>query len=153
MIPNVPLFFGAVVYGGKRLSEEEMGAAILRMLGCSNFIVGFNLGWTLVALNLVLPGHRVVDLATEPVLQYWCRRMTVRRSGWRDVCIENTVNSYDLRISSMYYDIDLCTTPGEVDPIRELYYTAAIWNIIQTQTKTIRELPEVQIYKTDGISC
>ena len=94
-LPNVPLPFGAVEYGGKRLSEEEMRAAILSMLGCSNLIVGLNLGWTLAALNLVLPGHRVVDLGTEPVFQHWCRRLTVRRSGWRDVFIENMVNSYD----------------------------------------------------------
>ena len=72
-LPNVPLPFGAVEYGGKGLSEEEMRAAILSMLGCSNFIVGFNLGWTPAALNLVLPGHRVVDLGTEPVFQHWCR--------------------------------------------------------------------------------
>ena len=36
---------------------------------------------------------------------------------------------------------------GEVDPIRELYYTAAIWNVIQKQTKSIRELPEVRNIK------
>ena len=47
----------------------------------------------------------------------------------------------------MFYDIDLCTTPGEVDPIRELYYAAAIWNVIQKQTKSIRELPEVRKIK------
>ena len=103
-----------------------MRATILSMLGCSNFIVGFNLGWTLASLNLVLPGHRVVDLSIEPVFQHWRRRLTIRRSGWRDVFIKNMVNSYDRRIPSMFYDIDLCTTPGEVDPIRELIYTAAI---------------------------
>ena len=47
----------------------------------------------------------------------------------------------------MFYDIDLCSNPGEVDPIRETYYTAAIWNVIQKQTKAIRELPEVQKIK------
>ena len=57
------------------------------------------------------------------------------------------VNSYDRRIPSIFYDIDLCTTPGEVDPIRELYYTAAIWNVIQKQTKTIREIPEIRKIK------
>ena len=125
-IPNVPLPFGAVEYGSKRLSEKEMRAAILSMLRCSNLIVGFNLGWTLAALNLVLPGQRVVDLGTKPVFQHMCHRHTKRRSGWRDVFIENMVNSYDRRIPSMFYDIDLCTTPGEVDPNQELYYTAAI---------------------------
>ena len=47
----------------------------------------------------------------------------------------------------MFYDIDICTTPGEVDPIRELYYAAAIWNLIQKQTTTISELPEVRKIK------
>ena len=142
-IPNVPLPFGAVEYGGKRLSEEETRAAILSMLECSNFIVGFNLGWTLAALNLVLLVYCVVDIGIEPVF----RRLTVRRSGWRDVFIENMVNSYDRRIPSMFYGIDLCTTSGVVNPIRELYYTAAIWNVIQKQTKTICELPEVRKIK------
>ena len=125
-IPNVTLHFGAVVYGGKRLSVDEMRAAILSMLGCSNIIVKFNLGWTLAALYLVLPGHRVVDLSTQLVFQHWCRRLTVRHSVWRDMLIENIVNSYDRRIPSMFYDIDLYTTPNEVNPIRKLYYTAAI---------------------------
>ena len=43
----------------------------------------------------------------------------------------------------MFYDIDLCITSGEVDPIRKIYFTAAIWNTIQKQTKAIRELPEI----------
>ncbi len=145
--PNGPLPYGAVKYGGKQQPAEVMRATILSLLGRSNFVVGFNLGWTLAALNLVLPGHRVVDLCTEPVFQHWCRRLTVRRSGWRDVFIENMVNSYDRRIPAMFYDIDLCSTPGEVDPIRELYYTAAIWHVAQKQTKAIRELPEVHKIK------
>ena len=69
-IPNVLLPFGAVEYDGKRLSEGAMREAILSILGCSNIIVGFNFGWTLAALNLVLPSHRVVDLGTEPEFQH-----------------------------------------------------------------------------------
>ena len=42
----------------------------------------------------------------------------------------------------MFYDIDLCTTPGKVDPIREIFYIAGIWNVIQKQTNRIRKLPE-----------
>ena len=105
-LPNVLFPFGPVEYGGKRLSKEEMRAAILSMLECSNIIVGFNLGYTLAALKLVLIGKRVVDIGTEPVFQHWCRMLTVRRSGWRDVFIENMVNSYDRRIPSMFYNID-----------------------------------------------
>ena len=47
----------------------------------------------------------------------------------------------------MFYNINLCSTPGEVHPIRELYYTAAIWHVIQKQTKAILELPEVHKIK------
>lgn len=43
----------------------------------------------------------------------------------------------------MFDNINLCSTPGEVDLNRELYYTAAIWQVIQKQTKIIRELHKV----------
>ena len=43
----------------------------------------------------------------------------------------------------MLYDIDLCSTLNKVDPILEIYYTAAIWNIILKQTKVIHERPEI----------
>ena len=135
--PNVQLPFGAVEYGGKRLSADEMRAAILSMRGCANFIVGFNFGWTLAALNLVLPGHRVVDLGTEPAFQLWCRSLTVRRSGWRDTFIENMVNSYDRRIPSMFNDIDLCSTLGQLDSIRKIYYPPSIVNVIQKQKNIV----------------
>ena len=35
----------------------------------------------------------------------------------------------------------------QLDPIREFYYTAAIWTVIQKQTKKIRELPQVHKIK------
>ena len=85
--PNFLFPFGAVEYGAKRLSADEMRAAIFNMIGCSNFIVGFYLGWTLSALNLALPGHCVVILDTELAFQYWCRSLTERRSGLRDAFI------------------------------------------------------------------
>lgn len=47
----------------------------------------------------------------------------------------------------MFNSINLCSTPGEVDPILELYYRAAICHIIQKQTKVIRELPEIHNIK------
>ncbi len=114
---------------------------------CFNLIVGFHIGWTLAALNFGLPGNRVVDLGTKPIFQYWYRTLTTRRSGWGDALIENLVNAYDRRIPVVLYDIDLCSTAGEVDPIRKVYYTAAIWNVVQNQTKARRGLPEIHIIK------
>ena len=75
--PNGPLPYGAVEYGGKQQPAQVMRATILSLLGNSNFVVRFNVGWTLADLNLVLPGHRVVDLGTEPEFQHWFRRLTI----------------------------------------------------------------------------
>ena len=145
-----PLPYGHVEYNGKRVSEEVMHTTILSMLGCSKILVGFQVGWTLAALNLVLPSHRVVDLGTEPAFQSCNRRLLPRRPGWRNAFIENMITSYDRRIPAVLSEIDLCSTPGETDPIRELYYTAAIWNVIQKQTKASRSLPEV--YKIKALT-
>ena len=57
------------------------------------------------------------------------------------------INSYDRRISSVLYEIDLCLTPGEVDLIREHNYTVEIWNVIQKHRKVIPNLPEVHKIK------
>ena len=57
------------------------------------------------------------------------------------------INSYDRRIIEVLNKIDFCSTPGEVDPIQNVYYTESIWNIIQTKTKAIRDLPEVHKIK------
>ena len=54
--------------------------------------------------------------------------------------IENIINSYNRRIPAVLNEIDLCSTSGEIDPIREIYSTAAIWTVIQKQTTTIRDL-------------
>ena len=115
-----PLPYGAVEYNGNRVPEEVMRTTILSLLGCSNILVGFQVGWTLAALNLVLPGHRVVYLGIDPAFQSWCRRLLPRRPGWRNAFVENMINSYDRRIPAVLYEIDLCSTPGEVDPVREI---------------------------------
>ena len=126
-----------------------MRTTILSMLDCSNILVGFQIGWTLAALNFVLPGHGVVDLGTEPAFQYWCRHNLARRPSWRNAFVGNMINLYDRRITAVLYDLDLCCTPGEVDPIRVLYYTAAIWNVIQNQTKAICSL--LGVYKIKAL--
>ena len=113
------------------MSDKEMRATILSMLGCANFIVGFQVGWTLAAFNLVLPGHRVVDLGTKPAFQSWCCRILPRRPNKRNAFVDNIINSYDRRIAAVLFQIDLCSTLSEVDPIREIYYTSAILSFIQ----------------------
>ena len=134
-------------YNGKRVSKEGMRTTILSMLVCSNILVGFQVGWILAALNLVLPGHRVVDLGTDSAFQSWCQHHLPRRPGWRNAFVENLVNSYDKRIFAVIYTIDLCSTPGEVNLVREIYYTAAISNIIEKQTNAICSLNEVHKFK------
>ena len=90
---NRPLLYGAVEYNGKRMSEEDLRTRILSILRCTNIIVGFQVGWNLVAaLNNVLLGHRVVDLGTEQEFHYWCRHIQSRRTGWRNAFFEIMIN-------------------------------------------------------------
>ena len=119
---------GSVEYDGIRTKSEEMRSALLRYLGKRNFIVGFNVGWTLAALNLVLPGHRVIDLGTEDSFQFLCQKMAELNRNYRDLFIGNMRNSYDRRIPAVLFGdgINLCPVEGEVDPYRETYYTSAI---------------------------
>ena len=106
--------YGYVEYNNKRVSDEVMRTPILIVLGCSNILVGFQVGWTLAALNLMLPGHRVVDFGADPAFQSWCRHL-YRRLGLRNAFVENIIKSYVRQISSVLYKINLCSTPGKVD--------------------------------------
>ena len=132
---------GTIEYGGVITSIEEMRISLLKYLGSRNFLVGFNVGWTLAALNLVLPGHRVVDLGTEDSFQFLCRKMADLNKNFRDVLIDNMRNSYDRRIPAVLVadGLELSDANGQVDPYRETYYTSALWNIVSDRVRHHRE--------------
>ena len=92
---------GAVDYGGRRTSPEDMRLLILEYLGSNNVLVGFHLGWTLTALDLVLPASRVIDLGTEEPFQRWCRSLAVRYNKFTDYLTADLANSYDRRIPAV----------------------------------------------------
>ena len=95
----------------------------------------------MAALNLVLPGHRVVDLGTEDSFQFLCQRMAELNRNFRDVFIDNMKNSYDRRIPAVLYadGLELSGAEGRVGLGRETYYTSAIWNIVADRVKQHRE--------------
>ena len=141
---NILTPYGTCKYGGKESTTEEMRHELLRYLGCNNYIVGFNVGWTLAALNLVLPGHRIVDIGTEDTFQFLCQQMAQLNRNFRNVFVEDLVNSYDRRIPATLFNEGLDLYPSEeVDPFREVYYTSAIYNVLNFRIKEHRERPDV----------
>ena len=137
---------GAVLTGGKKTSLDEMRALILKYLGSNNVLVGFNLGWTLAALGLVLPGSHVIDIGTEEVFQAWCRSLTGLQKGWPGVLVEHMINSYDRRIPAVLLNINIYPE-GQVDVWYEAFYTACVWNVIAIQVADARARQDVHKVK------
>ena len=48
---------------------QHMRKSLLAYLGRDNLLVGFNLTWTLTALQLAVDATRVVDVGLEPAYQ------------------------------------------------------------------------------------
>ena len=140
---------GTIEFTGVKATSEEMRKSLLKYLGSRNFLVGFNVGWTLAALNLVLPGHRVVDLGTEDSFQFLCQKMADLNRNFRNVFVDNMRNSYDRRIPAVLFQdgIDLNDSNGQLDPYREFYYTSALWTIVADRVKHHRENLEIHKIK------
>ena len=140
---------GVVDYGGRRTTQAEMRRLLLQHLAANNVLVGFHVGWTLAALELVLPATRVVDLGTEDIFQTWCRHMAAQLPGWRDALAERLVNSYDRRIPAVLFQGGIELRPAGVDDtVRETYYLAAIWGAVAAEIGELRSRPEVHFIKS-----
>ena len=137
---------GAVLTGGKKTSLDEMRALILKYLGSNNVLVGFNLGWTLAALGLVLPGSHVIDIGTEEAFQSWCRSLSGLQKGWPGVLVEHMINSYDRRIPAVLLNLNIYPE-GQVDVWYEAFYTASVWNVIAIQVADARARLDVHTVK------
>ena len=132
---------GAVDFGGRRTSPEDMRLLLLEHLGSNNFLVGFNLGWTLTALDLVLPASRVIDIGTEEPFQRWCRSLAVRYGKFNDYLAKDLVNSYDRRLPAVLFEdgIEFATAERD-DVVGETVYTAAIWTVVGAEISYLRSL-------------
>ena len=109
-----------------------MRQAILKRLGDNYAIVGFHLGWTLTALNLSLPACRVIDLGAEEAYQLLCFKMASNFSVWKTLLFERLAHFFDRRIPAILYQGGIDLYPkGQHDLIKEAYYTATIWNIVE----------------------
>ena len=73
-----------------------------------------------------------MDLGSEPAYQQWCVQMAEFRTAWRGVFVERLINSFDRRIPAVLNDIDV-TVNGEVDIMRELYFTAGYWHALESR--------------------
>ena len=122
---------GVFDYGGKRTSTANMRKFILEHLGNNNVLVGFHLAWTLTAIRLTIPASRAVDLWSEPVFQELCCRMAGDLPAWKDFIMERLATSFDRRIPAVLFrdGIDLYAKDLN-NSIKEVYYTASIWNIV-----------------------
>ena len=122
---------GVVDYGGKRTLAADMRKFILEYLGNNNVLVGFHFAWTLTALSLSVPASRAFDLGSKPVFQELCCRMAGDLPAWKDLIMERLTTSLDRRILAVLFrdGIDLYAKNLD-DTIKEVNYTAAIWNIV-----------------------
>ena len=135
---------GVIDYNGRRTTQAEMRRLLLHYLAANNVLVGFHVGWTLAALELVLPATRVVDLGTEDAFQVWCRHMAAQLPGWKETLVEHLVNSYDRRLPAVLFKDGIELRPtGTDDTLRETYYTAALWGAVAEEVADLRARPEV----------
>ena len=88
-------------YGLQPAHEKPMRLQLIHHLGANDVLVGYNVGWTLAAIDLVLPASRVVDLGSEPAYQRWCVRLADTRASWRGVLVVRLINSFDRRIPAV----------------------------------------------------
>ena len=135
---------GVIDYNGRRTTQAEMRRLLLHYLAANNVLVGFHVGWTLAALELVLPATRVVDLGTEDAFQVWCRHMAAQLPGWKETLVEHLINSYDRRLPAVLFKGGIELRPaGNDDALRETYYTAALWEAVVEEIADLRARPDV----------
>ena len=122
---------------------------LLRYLSDTNYRVGFHLGWTLTALSLALFASRVVDIGTEDFYQKLCIAMASRLFRWNQLINEQLINYLDRRIPAVLFrdGIDLYRKDSD-DIYSEIYYTAAILNIVKPRISEHRMRMAIHRIKT-----
>jgi hypothetical protein len=117
--------------GLPRVSQLEMRTALLSRLGRCNVVVGFHVSWTLTALELVLPGSRVIDLGTEECFQKFCRDLARPHPSWTDFLPEHLALAYDRRLPAALLKPPLeLYSAGVDDPFAEMVYLMGLWNTL-----------------------
>ena len=53
-----------------------MRSSLLSYFCRDNLLVGFNITWTLTALQLAVDATRVVDIGLEPAYRRWCCQLS-----------------------------------------------------------------------------
>ena len=74
---------------------QHMRRSLLAYLGRDNLLVGFNVTWTLTALQLAVDTMRVVDIGLEPAYQRWCCQMSQRYKHFVDMLVPNLCVPFD----------------------------------------------------------
>ena len=74
---------------GVRKDWQHMRSSLLAYLGRDILLVGFNVTWTLTALQLAVDAMCVVDIGLEPANQRWCCQLSQRYKRFVDMLVPN----------------------------------------------------------------
>ena len=130
---------------GIRKDWRHMRTSLVAYFGLANLLVGFNIIWTLNALELAVNATRVVDIGLEPAYQQWCCQLSQRYKRFVDMLVPNLCVPFDRRWPAILLG-DLELMPNGRDNIfYDTLYTAAIWQVIREQIG--------QIARTCGCIC
>ena len=125
-----------------------MRSCLLKYLGCNNVLVRFNISSILMALQLTLDATRVVDIGLEFAYQRWCGPLAQRARRFFDLVVPNLCVPYDSRWPAILYGNSFkLTIDGRDDILRDVYYTAALWQVIRDWVAENRACLEVHMMK------
>ena len=125
-----------------------MRSCLLEYLGCDNVLVGVNIFWTLTALQITVDATRVLDIGLGPAYQRWCGQLDQKVSRFSDLMVPNLRLPYDSRWPTILYGNSLeLTVDGRDDVLRDVYYTAAMWQVIRYRVAEDRACVEVCMMK------
>ena len=132
---------------GVRKDWQHMRRSFLAYLGRDNLLVGFNLTWTLTALQLAVDATRVVDVGLEPAYQRWCCQLSQRYKRFVEMLVPNLCVFFDRHWPAILLgDLELMPN-GRDDIFRDKLYTAAIWQVIRERVAADRANVELHLLK------
>lgn len=115
---------------GVRKDWRHMRSTLLAYLSRDNLFVGFNVTWTLTALQLAADATRVVDIGLEFAYQRLCCQLTQRYKRVFDMLVPKLCAAFNCCCPAVLYaDLELMSNCRD-DIFRDTLYTPAVCQVI-----------------------